>query len=85
MPVMNEKEVFESEHYRERGSIRWIDDPLYGDILIQSGYSAGMLSETPRRTKWIWRPVGADNVKVLHELLGYPMGQIKDWYDKGVI
>ena len=85
MPVMNDKEVYESEHYRERGSIRWIDDPLYGDVLVQSGYSTGMLSDTPRRTKWIWRPVGADNVKVLHEMLGYPMSQIKEWYDKGVI
>ncbi len=85
MPVMNDKEVYESPHYRERGSIRWIDDPLYGDVLMQSGFSVGMMSETPRRTKWIWRPVGADSVKVLHELLGYPVSQIKEMYDKGII
>ncbi len=84
-PVVNDKEVYESSHYRERGSIRWVDDPLYGDVLVQSGHSVGMLSETPRRVKWVHRPVGADNVKILHELLGYPMSQIKEWYDKGTI
>ena len=27
-PVMNDKEVYESEHYRQRGTVRWMDDPL---------------------------------------------------------
>ncbi|HEV8681254.1 MAG TPA: CoA transferase, partial [Actinomycetota bacterium] len=84
-PVMNDKEVYESNHFRERGTLRWLNDPTYGDILIQSGYSVGMMSETPRRTRWIWRPVGADNVKILHDMLGYPMSTIKDWYEQSVL
>jgi crotonobetainyl-CoA:carnitine CoA-transferase CaiB-like acyl-CoA transferase len=85
MPVMNDKEVYECEHYRQRGTIRWLDDPIFGDVLVQSGYSTGLMSETPRRVRWIWRPVGADNVKIYHELLGYPMSQLQKWYEQGLI
>jgi hypothetical protein len=68
-----------------RGSVRWLDDPIFGDILAHGSYSAGMMSKTPRRLNWIWRPVGADNVKIWHELLGYPISQIEEWYDKAWI
>jgi crotonobetainyl-CoA:carnitine CoA-transferase CaiB-like acyl-CoA transferase len=84
-PVMNDREVYESEHYRQRGTVRWLEDPLYGDVLLQSGYSAGLMSKTPRRTNWIWRPVGADNVKILRDWLGFPISQIEEWYDKAWI
>lgn len=85
MPVMNDKEVYESEHMRQRGTIRWIDDPTFGDVLVQSGYSTGLMSETPRRVNWIWRPVGADNMKIYHDLLGYPLSTIDEWYSKSMI
>jgi hypothetical protein len=44
-----------------------------------------LLSATPRRQYWIWRPVGADNVKIYHEMLGYPIAKVKEWYDKAWI
>jgi crotonobetainyl-CoA:carnitine CoA-transferase CaiB-like acyl-CoA transferase len=81
-PVMNDREVYECEHYRERGTIRWMDDPIFGDILQHGTYAAGLMSKTPRRLFWIWRPVGADNVKIYHELLGYPTKTIEEWYAK---
>jgi len=84
-PVMNDREVYESEHFRQRGTVRWMDDPLFGDFLVQGSYSAGMMSKTPRKLYWIWRPVGADNVKFFHELLGYPISTIQEWYDKAWI
>lgn len=84
-PVMNDREVYESEHYRQRGSIRWLDDPTFGDVLLQSSYSSGLMAKTPRRQKWIWRPVGADNVKIYHEMLGYPVPKVEEWYAKGWI
>jgi crotonobetainyl-CoA:carnitine CoA-transferase CaiB-like acyl-CoA transferase len=84
-PVMNDREVYECDHYRQRGTVRWSDDPLFGDILVQSGYSCGLMSKTPRKHKWMWRPVGADNVKIYHELLGVPMSKIQELYDKGII
>ena len=84
-PVMNDKEVYESEHYRTRGTVRWMEDPLFGDVLVQGTYSAGLMSQTPRRQYWIWRPVGADNVKIYHEMLGYPISKVQEWYDKAWI
>jgi crotonobetainyl-CoA:carnitine CoA-transferase CaiB-like acyl-CoA transferase len=82
---MNDREVYECEHYRERGTIRWLDDPLYGDVLLQSGHSVGLLSKTPRRTNWIWRPVGGDNVKIYRDWLGIPLSKIEEWYNKAWI
>jgi len=84
-PVLNDKEVYESEHFRTRGTIRWLDDPLFGDILTHCTYSAGSLSKTPRRLMWQWRPVGADNVKIYHELLGYPMSKIEELYNRNIL
>ncbi len=84
-PVMNDREVYELSHWRERGTIRWQTDPIFGDIMVMGSYGAGLMDKTPRRLYWIWRPVGADNVKIYHELLGYPITKIKEWYDKAWI
>ncbi len=84
-PVMNYKEVYEAGHMRERGSLRWLEDPLFGDVLLQSGHSTGMMSKTPRRTNWIWRPVGGDNVKIYRDMLGIPLSKIEGWYNKAWI
>jgi crotonobetainyl-CoA:carnitine CoA-transferase CaiB-like acyl-CoA transferase len=84
-PVLNDREVYESAHFRTRGTVRWLDDPLFGDLLTQCSYSAGLMSKTPRRLRWQWRPVGADNVKIYHELLGYPMSTIEELYNRNII
>ncbi|RZB34013.1 MAG: hypothetical protein SRB2_03406 [Desulfobacteraceae bacterium Eth-SRB2] len=81
-PVCNDREYYEDEHWRMRGTVRWMDDPIFGDILQHGTYASGLLSKTPRRLFWIWRPVGADNVKIYHELLGYPTKTIEEWYEK---
>jgi hypothetical protein len=54
-------------------------------VLAQCTYSAGLMSKTPRRLKWQWRPVGADNVKIYHDLLGYPMSKIEELYKRNII
>jgi crotonobetainyl-CoA:carnitine CoA-transferase CaiB-like acyl-CoA transferase len=84
-PVRNDREVYESPHFRERGTVRWLDDPLFGDMLVHCGYSAGLMEKTPRRINWHWRPVGADNKKVYQDWLGVPQSKIKEWYDKAWI
>jgi crotonobetainyl-CoA:carnitine CoA-transferase CaiB-like acyl-CoA transferase len=84
-PVRNDREVYESPHFRERGSVRWLDDPLFGDMLLHSGYSCGMMEKTPRRINWHWRPVGADNKKIYRDMLGIPLSTIQEWYDKAWI
>jgi len=84
-PVMNDREYYEDEHWRMRGTVRWQDDPIFGDILQHGSYAAGLMSKTPRRLFWIWRPVGADNIKIYHELLGYPASKVEEWYNKTYI
>jgi crotonobetainyl-CoA:carnitine CoA-transferase CaiB-like acyl-CoA transferase len=84
-PVMNHKEAYEAGHLKERGTLRWLEDPLFGDVLMQSGHSVGMMTKTPRRTNWIWRPVGGDNQKIYRDWLGYPNSQIEEWYNKAWI
>jgi crotonobetainyl-CoA:carnitine CoA-transferase CaiB-like acyl-CoA transferase len=84
-PVRNDREVYESPHFRERGTVRWLDDPLFGDMLLQAGYSCGHMEKTPRRINWHWRPVGADNKKIYNDMLGIPLSRIKEWYDKAYI
>jgi crotonobetainyl-CoA:carnitine CoA-transferase CaiB-like acyl-CoA transferase len=84
-PVMNHKEAYEGGHYKERGTLRWLEDPLFGDVLLQSGHSVGMMTKTPRRTNWIWRPVGGDNVKIYRDMLGIPISKIEEWYAKAWI
>ena len=84
-PVLNDREVYELDHWRHRGTIRWQTDPIFGDIMVMGSYGAGLMAKTPRRLYWIWRPVGADNVKIYHELLGIPITTVKEWYDKAWI
>jgi len=83
VPVMSAKDIYECEHFWVRGSIYWVDDPLYGEVLCHAATSK--LSETPPRTKWVWRPLGADNIRIYHELLGYPLSKLKELYEKGII
>ena len=54
-------------------------------MVLHSGYSCGHMEKTPRRTNSHWRPVGADNKKIYHEMLGVPHSKIKEWYDKAYI
>ncbi len=67
-PVWNSKEVAEHPHWQERGAIRWLDDPTFGDLMHQG--PAYKMSHTPPRLKWALKPVGADNEEVLGKLAG---------------
>ena len=68
-PVWNSKEVATNPHWQERGAVRWLDDPTFGDLLHQG--PAYKLSETPPRLKWAFKPVGADNEYILGKLAGF--------------
>ena len=74
-PVWNSKEVANQPHFQQRGAVRWLDDPMYGDLLHQ-GPSYHM-SHTPPRLKWALKPVGADNEYVLGKLAGLSSEEIK--------
>jgi crotonobetainyl-CoA:carnitine CoA-transferase CaiB-like acyl-CoA transferase len=82
-PVWNAKEVATNPHFQQRGSVRWLDDPYYGDLLHQGpGYK---MSATPPRLKWALKPVGADNEFILGKLAGLTPEDIKRLEDQECI
>jgi crotonobetainyl-CoA:carnitine CoA-transferase CaiB-like acyl-CoA transferase len=82
-PVWNAKEVATNPHFQQRGSVRWLDDPYYGDLLHQGpGYK---MSATPPRLKWALKPVGADNEYILGKLAGLSPTDIKRLEDQECI
>jgi crotonobetainyl-CoA:carnitine CoA-transferase CaiB-like acyl-CoA transferase len=82
-PVWNSKEVANHPHFQERGSVRWLDDPTYGEMLHQG--PAYKMSHTPPRTKWALKPVGADNEYVLGRLAGLSPEELKRLEDQECI
>jgi succinyl-CoA---D-citramalate CoA-transferase len=82
-PVATAKDHFESEHWRARGSVWQLDDPLYGDM-VEYG-PAPKLSETPGRIKWSAKPVGWHNHYVLAHVLGLKPSQIDQLVEQGVV
>ncbi len=82
-PVLNSKEVSELEHFKARGTIEWIDDPFFGDLQIQSG--GYLMSDTPPRTNWAFKPVGTDNEQILATMCGFSGSQIEELYANEVI
>jgi crotonobetainyl-CoA:carnitine CoA-transferase CaiB-like acyl-CoA transferase len=82
-PVWNAKEVAEHPHWRERGSIGWLDDPTFGDVLAQG--PAYKLNETPPRLKTAFKPVGADNEYIYAKLAGLSKGEIERLQEEEVI
>jgi crotonobetainyl-CoA:carnitine CoA-transferase CaiB-like acyl-CoA transferase len=82
-PVWNAKEVANQDHWRERGSIRWLDDPTFGDVLAQG--PAYKMSDTPPRLKWAFRPVGADNEFIYSKLAGLSIDEIRRLEEEEVI
>jgi len=82
-PVWNSNEAAEQEHWHLRGSMQWLDDPTFGDVLTQG--VAYRLSETPGRIKNVFKPVGADNEFVLAKLCGYGGSEIADLEKKEII
>jgi crotonobetainyl-CoA:carnitine CoA-transferase CaiB-like acyl-CoA transferase len=74
--VLSAADVYNSEHFRERGTVQHYEDALYGDM-VQHCYPP-RLSETPGRLKWSCRPLGFDNDYVFTRILGMPRPDIKE-------
>ena len=81
--VLSARDVYESPHFRERGTMQQYDDCLYGDMLQQC--YPPRLSRTPSRLKWSSRPLVFDNEYVFTKLLGLTKTSIRLLQDEGVI
>jgi crotonobetainyl-CoA:carnitine CoA-transferase CaiB-like acyl-CoA transferase len=81
--VVNNKEIVENEHFRARGIMEEMDDPVTGKF-IDHGFPV-MMSRTPPKRKWSARPVGFDNEYIMKGILGKTAAEIKQMYDCGAL
>ena len=77
------KNVVEDKHFRERGFMTEVDDPLLGQYLVHE--FPVMMSKTPPRVKWSVRPVGFDNEYIMIHHLGKSEDEIKQLYECGAL
>jgi len=81
--VYTVKDVIEDRHFRERGFVTEVDDPLLGQYLDYE--FPVMMSKTPPRVKWSVRAVGFDNEYVMAHHLGKNEDEIKQLYECGAL
>jgi crotonobetainyl-CoA:carnitine CoA-transferase CaiB-like acyl-CoA transferase len=77
------KDVVENQHFRERGFVTEVDDPLIGQYLDYE--FPVMMSKTPPRVHWTIRPVGFDNEYIMTYRLGKSEDEIRQLYECGVL
>jgi crotonobetainyl-CoA:carnitine CoA-transferase CaiB-like acyl-CoA transferase len=77
------RDVVEDKHFRERGFIAEVDDPVLGQYLNHE--FPVMMSKTPPKVKWSSRPVGFDNEYVMKHHLGKSEDEIKQLYGCGAL
>lgn len=76
-------EVLTEEHWRERGALQVVEDPVYGRLLLQA--PPLHMTETPPRIKWGCRRVGADSEFVYGKYLGLGREALVELRHKGII
>ena len=77
------KDVIEDDHFRARGFVTEVDDPVVGPLLDYE--LPVMMSKTPPRVSWTIRPVGFDNEYVMTHRLGKSEDEIKHLYECGAL
>jgi crotonobetainyl-CoA:carnitine CoA-transferase CaiB-like acyl-CoA transferase len=81
--VYTVQDVVEDGHFRERGFITDVDDPLLGQYYDYE--FPVMMSRTPPKVKWSVRPVGFDNEYVMAYHLGKSKDEVKKLYECGAL
>lgn len=76
-------ETLAEPHWWERGVFQRVEDPDYGELLLQA--PPWKMSATPPRIKWACRPVGADNEDVYLRYLGLGKGRLAALRTEGVL
>jgi len=81
--ICTTKEVVEDKHFRARGFMTEVNDPMLGKYFDHE--FPVMMSKTPPKVKWGCRPVGFDNEYVLKHTLGKSEDDIKKLYECGAL
>lgn len=77
-------DVLRREHWEARKTFVRLEDPHYGEILVQNS-SFKSMSRTPGRVKWACRPVGADNEFIFQKYLGLGGRALAELKGKGIV
>lgn len=75
-PMNPPTKTLQERHWWERGCFKKLDDPIYGELLLQM--PAWRMTRTPPRLKWACRPAGHDNDYVFQRHLGSEPGRPAD-------
>jgi crotonobetainyl-CoA:carnitine CoA-transferase CaiB-like acyl-CoA transferase len=70
-------------HWWERGCFRKVEDPVYGEMLLQM--PAWRMTRTPPRLKWPCRPAGYHTAHVLQRYAGLGPGHVERLRREGVV
>ena len=81
--IYTTKEIVEDKHFRARGFMTEVDDPILGNYLVHE--FPVMMSKTPAKNKWSVRPVGFDNEYVMIHILGKSDPDIRELYECGAL
>lgn len=83
-PVNSIKDVFEEDHFWERGSLVKVFYPDLNKEVVEPGIIPH-LSKTPGEIKWVGPEYGAHNDEVYLDLLGLDKAKYEELKEKGVI
>ena len=81
--VMTARDHFEDPHFRARGAVWELEDPVYGHLTDYG--PAPKLSATPARYKWVGPPVGMHNDYIFSRVLGLAAEELRTLEEAGVI
>ena len=83
-PVHSIDDIFTDPHYRERGSLIEVEDPVFGKVAMPS--IVPRLTKTPGRIEHLGPPeVGQHNEEILVGLLNYPRERLAELRERGVL
>ncbi|MFQ5656008.1 MAG: CaiB/BaiF CoA transferase family protein [Candidatus Methylomirabilales bacterium] len=77
------EETLQEANWWERGCFQRVQDPMYGEILLQM--PVWKMTETPPRLKWACRPPGYHNAHVYLKYLGYGRSRLGELKAQGII
>lgn len=81
--VNTPQETLGEANWWERGCFQRVQDPIYGELLLQS--PVWKLTATPPRLKWACRPPGYHNEYVYLKYLGYGRSRLNELKAQRVI
>jgi CoA:oxalate CoA-transferase len=82
-PVLTVNEALKHPHLNERKTVRWVNDPLLGEVAIPG--VPVKFSAWPDRTQVRAARLGEDNERILQQYLNLPDEQIRQLYLEGVL